>query len=353
MKNKLSTITKLLLLLAAGGLVAVLYTPIWRIDLDAPQYPEGLSLKIHANGLRGNVDIINGLNHYIGMKALHNEDFIEFKILPYSIVFYSVLFALVAFVNRRRFLNIAFALFVAFGILAMYDFWRWEYNYGHNLNPNAAIVVPGMSYDPPLIGFKQLLNFGAYSIPDTGGWIFIGAGALLLLCVVMEWRRNRSKVKRYVAVPPGAVVLLVVLFSSCNAGPEAINIGKDNCSFCKMTISDARYGGELLTKKGRAYKFDDIHCLISFSNAKMIDANEVKEIYLVDYAGSHSLIKATESFLLQGDGIRSPMNGNVIAFKEKDSLKKMNGQLNGMETSWKQLFPKHQDTKTQSGTKPL
>ena len=173
MKSKLSMLSRVLLVVAAAGLIFVLYLPIWRIELDAPQYPEGLALKIHANGLKGNVDIINGLNHYIGMKTLHNEDFIEFTILPYAIIFFSVLFALAAILNRRRWLNLAFILFVAFGIIAMVDFWRWEYNYGHNLDPNAAIVVPGMAYQPPLIGFKQLLNFGAYSIPDQGGWIFI------------------------------------------------------------------------------------------------------------------------------------------------------------------------------------
>jgi len=52
-----------------------------------------------------------------------------------------------------------FTLFVLFGIIAMVDFWRWEYDYGHDLDPNAAIIVPGMAYQPPLIGFKQLLNF--------------------------------------------------------------------------------------------------------------------------------------------------------------------------------------------------
>ena len=81
MSNKISSVSKILLLVAAAGLVMVLFTPMWRIDLDAPQYPEGLRLTIYANGLRGNVDIINGLNHYIGMKTLHSEDFFEFKIL--------------------------------------------------------------------------------------------------------------------------------------------------------------------------------------------------------------------------------------------------------------------------------
>lgn len=337
MKTKLSGITKLLLLLAAAGLIVVLYTPIWRIDLDAPQYPEGLNLKIHANGLRGNVDIINGLNHYIGMKTLHNEDFVEFKILPYAIIFFAVLFALTALINKRSFLSIAFLLFVAFGVLAMYDFWRWEYNYGHNLDPNAAIVVPGMSYDPPLIGFKQLLNFGAYSIPDTGGWIFIGAGVLLLACVVIEWRRNRIKIKRYVVVPPVSAVLLAILLNSCSTGPEVINAGADNCWFCKMGISDIKYAAEIVTKKGKVYKFDDIHCLLSFTKAKMIEEKEVKDIYVSDYTGSHALVKATEAFLLKGGDIHGPMNGDVIAFNNKDSLKKSASQLNAAEVNWEQL----------------
>lgn len=167
---------------------------MWRIELDAPQYPEGLCLKIHANDIKGDVAIINGLNHYIGMKTLHKEDFPEFTILPYCIGFFIAIFVIAGFLNRRKWLHVSFALFVLFGIIAMIDFWKWEYDYGHNLDPNAAIIVPGMAYQPPLIGFKQLLNFGAYSIPDVGGWIFIGCGGLLLM-----WRdekRYRAAEKR-------------------------------------------------------------------------------------------------------------------------------------------------------------
>jgi len=72
----------------------------------------------------------------------------------------------------------------------MIDFWKWEYDYGHDLDPAAAIKVPGMAYQPPLIGFKQLLNFGAYSIPDIGGWLFIGVGLILVFIVIFELRRK-------------------------------------------------------------------------------------------------------------------------------------------------------------------
>ncbi len=190
--DKITGWIRLVIFICGAALFLVLIAPIWRIDLDAPQYPEGLALKIHANGIKGDVEIINGLNHYIGMKTLHNEDFIEFTLLPYIISFFGILFIAAAAINKRKFFNFAFFAFVAFGIFAMYDFWRWEYDYGHNLNPNAAIIVPGMAYQPPLIGFKQLLNFGAYSFPDVGGWIFIAVGAITLICFFLLWKNKKK-----------------------------------------------------------------------------------------------------------------------------------------------------------------
>lgn len=337
MKNKLSVLSRLLLIIAAIGLVFVLFTPIWRIDLDAPQYPEGLALKIHADGLKGNVDIINGLNHYIGMKTLHDEDFIEFTILPYIIIFFSALFLLVSLLNRRRWLNIAFFLFVAFGVIAMIDFWRWEYNYGHNLDPNAAIVVPGMAYQPPLIGFKQLLNFGAYSIPDQGGWIFIAAGLLALVCVVMEWKRGKS-MKRRALVNVLLLVSASWLLDGCSSGPQPVVAGKDNCYLCKMTVTDTRYAAELITEKGKVYKFDDIYCLQSFIKSNVLDDNNVRAVYLADFAGDHQLVKAEECFILQGGDIRGPMNGHVIAFRNKDSMKHMEARYNASHINWEQVL---------------
>lgn len=183
---KITFFSKAVLVAGAIAMLVSLFLPIWSIYLDAPQYPEGLRLVIRANGVFGDVDIINGLNHYIGMKTIHNEDFLEFKILPYILVFFALFFAFSAFKSKKAWLNISFILFVIFGVLAMIDFYMWEYDYGHNLDPNAAIKVPGMAYQPPLIGFKQLLNFGAYSIPDIGGWIFVVCGVLLLISVLRE-----------------------------------------------------------------------------------------------------------------------------------------------------------------------
>lgn len=192
--DRMSMLSRILLFLTALLLIASLFVPIWYIDLDAPQYPEGLRLLIYANKLAGDVEIINGLNHYIGMQTLHAENFIEFTVLQYIIGFFA-LFALVAAIVGKRKLAIAlFIAFVLFGIIAIIDFWRWEYNYGHNLDPKAAIIVPGMAYQPPLIGFKQLLNFGAFSFPDLGGWFFVASGLLMLTVVLLETKFRKKTV---------------------------------------------------------------------------------------------------------------------------------------------------------------
>ncbi len=209
--KSLKIISSVLLIICAISLVGVLYVPLWRIELDAPQYPEGLKMLIYPNKLGGNVDIINGLNHYIGMKTLHDKDFIEFGILPGIIIFFSAACLLTALLRKRKVLNVLLFLFVCFGVIAMIDFWRWEYQYGHDLNPAAAINIPGMAYQPPLIGFKQLLNFGAYSVPDIGGWIFISVGAVLLGLVVFE-RKNYLQLKKHLQTAT-LIISLVFFFA--------------------------------------------------------------------------------------------------------------------------------------------
>jgi len=337
--NKIKAVSKAGLVICAVALSIILVVPMWRIELNAPQYPEGLKLLIFANRLSGNVDIINGLNHYIGMKNLYSKDFIEFTILPYIIIFFAAAFILTAVLGKRKLLNILFILFVSFGVVAMIDFWRWEYNYGHHLNPEAAIIVPGMAYQPPLIGFKQLLNFGAYSIPDLGGWIFVAVGAMLLSLVIFEWNGYRKSKPHQGILQPMVAAISIILFSSCTTEPQSLKMGKDHCAFCKMTISDNRYGAEIITRKGKVYKFDDAHCILSFLKSKSIQKKDGDEVYFSDFTGNHMLIKSDNAFLLQSDFFRAPMNGNIAAFSNQDSLNKIAQQNKSTVLVWKKLMP--------------
>lgn len=188
-------VSKMILLIIATLFIGSLFFPMWQIELEAPQYPEGLVLKLHANKIGGDVEIINGLNHYIGMATLHTENFFEFTVLPYIFGGFAVISLLLIFVAKRKAVLAFFISYILFVILAAIDFYRWNYEYGHNLDPNAAIKVPGMAYQPPLIGYKQLLNFGAYSIPDIGGWMLTACGLLLFFIIFKEYKFFTKKDK--------------------------------------------------------------------------------------------------------------------------------------------------------------
>jgi len=192
-KTSLNLITRIILFLSGVALFIVLIVPIWKIELTAPQYPEGLEMFIHADKLSGDIDIINGLNNYIGMRQIHENEFKEFLVLPYLIGFFAATIILVSILNKRKFLYVWFGLFLLFALVVGVDFYIWLYDYGHNLDPTAPIKVPGMTYQPPLIGFKQLLNFGAFSIPAIGGWLMIAVGAAVAGLVTFEYSTNKNK----------------------------------------------------------------------------------------------------------------------------------------------------------------
>jgi copper chaperone NosL len=333
--NAISAASKILLLVAGVALVVSIFVPLWRIDLDAPQYPEGLYLLIYTYKLAGNVDIINGLNHYIGMKTLHTEDFIEFTVLPYIIGFFAVATFLTAIIGKKKIVYALLTAFILFGILSMIDFWRWEYNYGHNLDPNAAIIVPGMAYQPPLIGFKQLLNFGAYSMPSYGGWLFVVSGLLMVTATLIETKAlNRFKKTKKAAV---LLLFFSIGFGACNnSTAQPIVLNKDNCDYCKMTIADGRFAAELITQKGRVYKFDDISCMIGY--VKENKSAEIKAYYVSEYTSDNTLIDIKIAHLVKSEDFRSPMRGNIAAFKDIESLKKTVEKMKSERVIWDDLI---------------
>lgn len=184
--KSLSTSNRILILFAALLIIPAYFTPLWQINLWAPQYPEGLNMKIWIDHLSGNVDQINGVNHYIGMNHIGNEMFPEFTFLIYVIGTLVALGIVASLIGKRWSLYSFLGLMSLFGLAVLADMYRWGYQYGHNLDPKAAIKVEGMSYQPPLIGYKELLNFLAYSGPDTGSWMLIGGVGLLILAIIRD-----------------------------------------------------------------------------------------------------------------------------------------------------------------------
>jgi copper chaperone NosL len=191
--TKLETVSRWTIAITALMMTSAYFVPLWQILMWAPQYPEGLEMKIWINNITGDVKIISALNHYIGMKHIEVTMFPEFKYMVYIVAFIFLIGIITALVSKRVLLWIYVSVIIGAGIGALVDFYLWGYDYGHNLDPTAPIVVPGMSYQPPIIGTKQLLNFTAFSGPDIGGWIFLGAGLLALGTLVFEILVARKK----------------------------------------------------------------------------------------------------------------------------------------------------------------
>jgi copper chaperone NosL len=185
--KKISNFHRVLLLAASVLMIGVYFVPFWQILMWAPQYPEWLSMQIWLAKITGDVEIINGLNHYIGMKEIDASMFPEFAVMPWILGGLIGFGVLAATIGRRYMVWIFLLLLVSAGTAGLVDFYLWGYDYGHNLDPHAAIKVPGMAYQPPLIGTKELLNFIAYSAPDWGGWLLATSGLMVILVVVREY----------------------------------------------------------------------------------------------------------------------------------------------------------------------
>ncbi len=195
-KKKMKKITRILIIASSIAMITAFFTPIWMIDLEAPQYPEGLGMKIWLNKITGDLNTINGLNHYIGMKKIEPDSIKELSIMPYVLGFLIAAGVITGIAGKKKLLAVWVIIFLIAGTAGGVDFYMWEYDYGHNLDPTAAIKVPGMSYQPPLIGSKQLLNFVASSYPDIGGYIIICTGLLGVLALFYESKFNKRKLSK-------------------------------------------------------------------------------------------------------------------------------------------------------------
>jgi len=164
---------RLSLIIAAIMLSGLFFFPIWRITLEAPQYMEGINLYIWINKITGDIQNINILNHYVGMQYIEPDSIPELKYFPYIVIAMLILGIACSFTQKKWIYFSWPTVLLLLGLLGIYDFWLWEYDYGHNLSDKAPIKVPGMSYQPPLIGTKTLLNFKAHSWPHIGS-LFLG-----------------------------------------------------------------------------------------------------------------------------------------------------------------------------------
>jgi copper chaperone NosL len=343
--QRLSRPSTIAMVLVAVMILGVFVFPLWVISLFAPQYPQGLGLLIHVDRIEGvtpyDLQNINGLNHYIGMHKIDPGVIQELRYMKYFALGLALAAGLVALIRRRAALLAWAILAVSLAGVGMYDFYKWEYHYGHELDPSAAIKVPGMSYQPPMFGTRQMLNFTATAWPGVGGWLAIIAVGLGVACVFYEYRlrrRTSSATPRRAAHPAATVtaagILCIaisgaMLLNGCAKKPVAFAFGTDACEQCSMTISDQRHGAEFVSDKGRSYKFDSVECMIQslVPGGKFSDVT-VHSSYVMDYAHPGSVVDATRAVYLVSPSLPSPMGANVSSFNARaiaDTVRKEKG----------------------------
>lgn len=133
------------------------------------------------------------------------------------------------------------------------------------------------------------------------------------------------------------VMATVLALSACNVEPEPIVYGTDACHACKMTIMDRKFGAEVVTQKGKVFKFDDVNCLVNFLNEGSLTDRDVKYKLVIDYAQPEKLIAAGEAFYVKSPEIKSPMNSQVAAFETDEAHKLYRKQFNGFYLTWGEL----------------
>jgi copper chaperone NosL len=192
--------TRPVLALLLVPLVIGLTLPLWHITMEAPQYPNGLSIEIYSHTLvggHGGRDIaeINILNHYIGMMKLDRATLAELDWLPFGFGVLGLLLLRVAAFGTVRSLIDLSALTVYFTVFSMFRFVFKMHAYGHDLAPDAPIKIE--PFMPALWGTKQIGNFTTHAMPGSGSYLisFFAAGILVVTLIHLVQGRRRAKLE--------------------------------------------------------------------------------------------------------------------------------------------------------------
>ena len=187
--------SRVLVLVAAVLLVPSFLFPLYQMTLYSNQFPDGLVLKIYSytleggqSGTRDDLREINSLNHYIGMRPLLESDFSEFKWLPFGLGAFALLaLRAIAFGKMSKLVDLV-VLFLYFTLFSLWSFGHRLYQYGHVLDPTAAIKVA--PFTPPLSGTQQIANFTVNNYPGPATYLIAASLVLMIAALAMSARQG-------------------------------------------------------------------------------------------------------------------------------------------------------------------
>lgn len=135
-----------------------------------------------------------------------------------------------------------------------------------------------------------------------------------------------------------SLLMLLFLLGGCSVETKPIAYGAANCAHCSMTLSDKRYGAELVNDKGRAYFFDSAECLAAYVVDQPEQGSNAAFLMVTNYMNPEELIEAQKAYFLQSKALPSPMGMNLTALAEAATAGEMQQQLGGQVLSWDQVL---------------
>jgi copper chaperone NosL len=177
----------MMLSLARILLLVSIFFPYWHMELDAPQYPNGLFLTAYVDRLEGDVKEIDGLNHYIGMRPLDEAAKFEKAVAIWALV------AMVLLVEGAMFVHTRWAVLLAipavlFPFVFLVDLQFWLATFGQNLDPDAPLSSSVKPFTPTILGEGGIGQFKTYADVGIGFWLAIGCSVLTVVGFIFHRR---------------------------------------------------------------------------------------------------------------------------------------------------------------------
>ena len=133
------------------------------------------------------------------------------------------------------------------------------------------------------------------------------------------------------------IFIITILFVSCSKEPVPIRFNEDECAYCQMIISDQRYGTELITTKGKIYKYDSIECLAAYLIEEKKGTDDLQSIWTIDFKFPEKFVDATKAWYLHSELLKSPMGLNLCSFKDKNSAENIKNVFPGELIRWQDV----------------
>ncbi|MCG8307433.1 MAG: nitrous oxide reductase accessory protein NosL [Cytophagales bacterium] len=133
------------------------------------------------------------------------------------------------------------------------------------------------------------------------------------------------------------VAVNIFLWTGCNPEGKPIAYGEDKCEFCRMSIVDRRFGGEVVTNKGKIYKFDAVECTLNFLDREDVDESKIKLVLTNTYDTPGKLNNAFECYYLKSENMPSPMGMFLNPFSSAAEALNYQKANNGIVMKWDEL----------------